>query len=160
MKGTIKKGGRVLSGDVTKSFIVTESGIVETEEVIDNPKPRRESLRTKQPTTERRQSLFPVRPGSGSETPRQQEMNQTSIISSEDTELMFKDYHKTQRKKAIMTRMTFDDAKSKLESLKYGQSRMCITKKHDFNFDLQIFKCSTNTFGEIVKSVPLCYKHL
>ena len=128
MKGTIKKG-RVPSGDVRKSFIVTESGIVETEEDIDKPKPRRESVRPKQATTERRQSLFPVRPDSGSETPKQPETNQTSTstMSTEDTEQMFKDFHKTQRKKAIMGRMTFDDAKSKLESLKYGRIKELYT---------------------------------
>ena len=62
MKGTIKKG-RVPSGDVRKSFIVTESGIVETEEDIDKPKPRRESVRPKQATTwgkvfDARQTIF------------------------------------------------------------------------------------------------------
>ena len=93
---------------------MTESGIVETEE--DDPiLPRRESLRPKTPQ-ERRPSLLPSPSNSLLDTTTKAPDNTSQAVSNEDTEQMFKEFHKSQRKKS--TKISLDDAKSKLKNFR------------------------------------------
>ena len=97
MKGTLKKARNV---DSRKSFIVTESGIVETDDEPSPSKPaknKRDAL-NKSPILE-----VDTRPQTG------------SGLSNEETEKMFKESKQTQKAKPF--KLVLDDAKSKLKNM-------------------------------------------
>ena len=111
MKATVKKtkSGQSSAGEVRKSFIVTESGIVETEDDPHPHKPtRRDSAKAKPIIAERRSSI-------SADTGRVPSAG--NALSTEDTEQMFKDFNKIQKRKSGVPKLNaLDDAKSKLRS--------------------------------------------
>ena len=89
-----------------KSFIVTEAGIIETED--DNIKSSKSNK-----VDSRRSSVYPNAANDAQE-------KDAKTITAEDTEKMFKDFSSSQKKKGP-SKMTFDDAKSKLRSLNMNE---------------------------------------
>ena len=132
MKATVKKtkskSGQSSAGEARKSFIVTESGIVETE---DDPHPykptRRDSVKA--------QPLIGERQSSGN-----------NALSTEETEAMFKDFSKSQKRKSGVPKLNaLDDAKSKLRNFSMAMEQ----KDKDKDMREKIQNAGNNEIDEI-----------